>query len=274
MALAHSIQRWWRAVRRSGDRRDDYRLAQQALVRAGMSPETSQEELDIYLEEIRAARTPTLDLLKAGFLAGMGVVLAGLALFIFMIVAMGVVELLIDPDGKGSRAIAEGQLPRPRDGQPLGTPGGVIVAAGVVMSAVFGVMGAGLALLERARFERQRAPYSFAHRRRTRRVNAQVEILLWIAMLAPLLLVLAAYLRESSAVPVLFLLALGLLLFRSVWRSAFPDTLRALSPYNAAGLASQILTSEAVIIEGQEEAFYGKGVWRRWRRYFSRRVNW
>ena len=93
-------------------------------------------------------------------------------------------------------------------------------------------------------------------------------------MLAPLLLVLAAYLRESSAVPVLFLLALGLLLFRSVWRSAFPDTLRALSPYNAAGLASQILTSEAVIIEGQEEAFYGKGVWRRWRRYFSRRVNW
>ena len=274
MALAHSIQRWWRAVRRSGDRRDDYRLAQQALVRAGMSPETSQEELDIYLEEIRAARTPTLDLLKAGFLAGMGVVLAGLALFIFMIVAMGVVELLIDPDGKGSRAIAEGQLPRPRDGQPLGTPGGVIVAAGVVISAVFGVMGAGLALLERARFERQRAPYSFAHRRRTRRVNAQVEILLWIAMLAPLLLVLAAYLRESSAVPVLFLLALGLLLFRSVWRSAFPDTLRALSPYNAAGLASQILISEAVIIEGQEEAFYGKGVWRRWRRYFSRRVNW
>lgn len=274
MALAHSIQRWWRAVRRSGDRRDDYRLAQQALVRAGMSPETSQEELDIYLEEIRAARTPTLDLLKAGFLAGMGVVLAGLALFIFMIVAMGVVELLIDPDGKGSRAIAEGQLPRPRDGQPLGTPGGVIVAAGVVISAVFGVMGAGLALLERARFERQRAPYSFAHRRRTRRVNAQVEILLWIAMLAPLLLVLAAYLRESSAVPVLFLLALGLLLFRSLWRSAFPDTLRALSPYNAAGLASQILTSEAVIIEGQEEAFYGKGVWRRWRRYFSRRVNW
>ncbi len=274
MALAHSIQRWWRAVRRSGDRRDDYRLAQQALVRAGMSPETSQEELDIYLEEIRAARTPTLDLLKAGFLAGMGMVLAGLALFIFMIVAMGVVELLIDPDGKGSRAIAEGELPRPRDGQPLGTPGGVIVAAGVVISAVFGVMGAGLALLERARFERQRAPYSFAHRRRTRRVNAQVEILLWIAMLAPLLLVLAAYLRESSAVPVLFLLALGLLLFRSVWRSAFPDTLRALSPYNAAGLASQILTSEAVIIEGQEEAFYGKGVWRRWRRYFSRRVNW
>ena len=72
MALAHSIQRWWRAVRRSGDRRDDYRLAQQALVRAGMSPDTSQEELDIYLEEIRAARTPTLDLLKAGFLAGMG----------------------------------------------------------------------------------------------------------------------------------------------------------------------------------------------------------
>ena len=274
MALAHSIQRWWRAVRRSGDRRDDYRLAQQALVRAGMSPETSQEELDIYLEEIRAARTPTLDLLKAGFLAGMGVVLAGLALFIFMIVAMGVVELLIDPDGKGSRAIAEGELPRPRDGQPLGTPGGVIVAAGVVISAVFGVMGAGLALLECARFERQRAPYSFAHRRRTRRVNAQVEILLWIAMLAPLLLALGAYLRESSAVPVLFLLALGLLLFRSLWRSAFPDTLRALSPFNAAGLASQILTSEAVIIEGQEEAFYGKGVWRRWRRYFSRRVNW
>ena len=274
MALVHSIQTWWRAVRRSADRRDDYRTAQQALVRAGMSPETSQEELDVYLEEIRAARTPTPDLLKSGFLAGMGVVLAALALFIVMIVAMGVVELLIDPDGKGSRAIAEGQIPRPRDAAPVGTPGGVIIAAGLVISAVFGVMGAGLALLERARFDRQRAPYSFAHRRRTRRVNAQVEILLWVAMLAPLLLALTPYLRESSAVPVLFLLALGLLLFRSLWRSAFPDILKALSPYNAAGLASQVLTTEAVIIERQEEAFYGKGVWRRWHRYFSRRVNW
>lgn len=274
MGLLYAIQSWWRAARQSADRRDDYRQAQQALVRAGMSPEASQEELDIYLEEIRAARTPTLDLLKAGFLAGAGVLLAALALFIVMIVAMGVVELLIDPEGKGSRAVAEGQIPRQRDAEPVGTPGGVIIAAGLLISAVFGVMGAGLALLERARFERQRAPYTFAHRRRARRANAQVEILLWVAMLAPLLLALAAYLRESSAVPVLFLLALGLLLFRSLWRSAFPDVLRALSPYNAAGLASQILTTEAVIIERQEEAFYGKGVWRRWHRYFSRRVNW
>ena len=274
MALAYSIQSWWRTVGRSADRREDYRQAQQALVRAGMSPETSQEELDIYLEEIRAARTPTPDLLKSGFLAGMGVVLAALVLFIVMIVAMGVVELLIDPDGKGSRAIAEGQIPRPRDAEPLGTPGGVIIAAGLLIAAVFGVMGAGLALLERARFERQRAPYTFAHRRRARRANTQVEILLWVAMLAPLLLALSAYLREASAVPVLLLLALGLLLFRSLWRSAFPDVLRALSPYNAAGLAAQVLTTEAVIIERQEEAFYGKGVWRRWARYFSRRVNW
>ena len=274
MALVYSIQSWWRTVRRSADRREDYRQAQQALVRAGMSPETSQEELDVYLEEIRTARTPTLDLLKAGFLAGMGVVLAALVLFIVLIIAMGVVELLIDPDGKGSRAIAEGQIPRSRDGPPVGTPGSVIIAAGLLIAAVFGVMGAGLALLERARFERQRAPYTFAHRRRARRANTQVEILLWVAMLAPLLLALAAYLRESSAVPVLFLLALGLLLFRSLWRSAFPDLLRALSPYNAAGLAAQVLTTEAVIIERQEEAFYGKGVWRRWRRYFSRRVNW
>ena len=274
MALAYSIQSWWRTVRRSADRREDYRQAQQALVRAGMSPETSQEELDVYLEEIRAARTPRRDLLKAGFLAGMGVVLAALVLFIVLIFAMGVVELLIDPDGKGSRAIAEGQIPRPRDAEPLGTPGGVIIAAGLLIAAVFGVMGAGLALLERARFERQRAPYTFAHRRRARRANTQVEILLWVAMLAPLLLALSAYLREASAVPVLFLLALGLLLFRSLWRSAFPDVLRALSPYNAAGLAAQVLTTEAVIIERQEEAFYGKGVWRRWARYFSRRVNW
>ena len=274
MALVYSIQSWWRTVRRSADRREDYRQAQQALVRAGMSPETSQEELDVYLEEIRAARTPTPDLLKSGFLAGMGVVLAALVLFIVMIVAMGVVELLIDPDGKGSRAIAEGQIPRPRDAEPLGTPGGVIIAAGLLIAAVFGVMGAGLALLERARFERQRAPYTFAHRRRARRANTQVEILLWVAMLTPLLLALSAYLREASAVPVLFLLALGLLLFRSLWRSAFPDVLRALSPYNAAGLAAQVLTTEAVIIERQEEDFYGKGVWRRWHRYFSRRVNW
>lgn len=274
MALVSSIHSWWRAVTRPADRRDDYRQAQQALVRAGMSPETSQEELDIYLEEIRAARTPTLDLLKSGFLAGMGVVLAALALFIVMIVAMGVVELLIDPEGKGSRAVAEEQIPRERQGEPVGTPGGVIIVAGLAISVVFGVMGAGLALLERARFERQRAPYTFAHRRRARRINTQVEILLWIGMLVPLLLALAAYLRESSAVPVLFMLALGLLLFRSLWRSAFPDILKALSPYNAAGLASQILTTEAVIIERQEEAFYGKGVWRRWHRYFSRRVNW
>ena len=55
----YSIQSWWRTVKRPADRRDDYRQAQQALVRAGMSPEASQEELDIYLEEIRAARTPT-----------------------------------------------------------------------------------------------------------------------------------------------------------------------------------------------------------------------
>ncbi len=274
MALVYSIQSWWRTVRRSADRREDYRQAQQALVRAGMSPETSQEELDVYLEEIRAARTPTRDLLKAGFLAGMGVVLAALVLFIVLIIAMGVVEVLIDPDGKGSRAIAEGQIPRSRDGPPLGTPGGVIIAAGLLIAAVFGVMGAGLALLERTRFERQRASYTFAHRRRARRANTQVEILLWVAMLAPLLLALSAYLREASAVPVLFLLALGLLLFRSLWRSAFPDVLRALSPYNAAGLAAQVLTTEAVIIERQEEAFYGKGVWRRWARYFSRRVNW
>ncbi len=274
MGLVYSMQSWWREVRRPADRRDDYRQAQQALVRAGMSPEASQEELDIYLEEIRAARTPTFDLLKSGFLAGMGVVLAALALFIFMIVATGVVELLIDPEGKGSRAVAEEQIPRERDGPPVGTPGGVLIAAGLAIAAVFGFMGAGLALLERARFERQRAPYSFAHRRRTRRVNAQVEILLWVAMLAPLLLALTPYLRESSAVPVLFLLALGLLLFRSLWRSAFPELLKALSPYNAAGLASQVLTTEAVIIERQEEEFYGKGVWRRWHRYFSRRVNW
>ena len=274
MGLVYAIQSWWRAVRRPADRRDDYRQAQQALVRAGMSPETSQEELDIYLEEIRAARTPTLDLLKAGFLAGAGVLLAALALFIVMIVAMGVVELLIDPEGKGSRAVAETQLPREREGPPVGTPGGVIIVTGMLISVVFGVMGAGLALLERARFERQRAPYTFAHRRRARRINTQVEVLLWVGMLAPLLLALAAYLQESSAVPVLFLLALGLLLFRSLWRSAFPGVLRALSPYNAAGLASQILTTEAVIVERQEEAFYGKGVWRRWHRYFSRRVNW
>lgn len=274
MGVLNSVQLWWRSVKRPADRRDDYRQAQQALVRAGMSPEASQEELDIYLEEIRAARTPTFDLLKAGFLAGMGVLLAALAIFIVMIVASGVVELLIDPEGKGSRAVAEEQIPRERDGPPLGTPGGVIIAAGLVISAVFGVMGAGLALLERARFERQRAPYTFAHRRRARRINTQLEILLWVAMLAPLLLALAPYLRESSAVPVLFLLTLGLLLFRSLWRSAFPDILKAVSPYNAAGLASQILTTEAVIIERQEEAFYGKGVWRRWHRYFSRRVNW
>ena len=54
MALVYSIQSWWRTVRRSADRREDYRQAQQALVRAGMSPETSQEELDVYLEEIRS----------------------------------------------------------------------------------------------------------------------------------------------------------------------------------------------------------------------------
>jgi Na+-transporting methylmalonyl-CoA/oxaloacetate decarboxylase gamma subunit len=274
MQMLQTLRSWWRELKRPADRRDDYRQAQQALVRAGMSPEASQEELDIYLEEIRAARTPTFDLLKSGFLAGMGVVLAALALFIFIIVATGVVELLIDPEGKGSRAVAEEQIPREREGPPVGTPGDVLIAAGLAIATVFGVMGAGLALLERARFERQRAPYSFAHRRRTRRVNAQVEVLLWVAMLAPLLLALTPYLRESSAVPVLFLLALGLLLFRSLWRSTFPEILKSLSPYNAAGLASQVLTTEAVIIERQEEAFYGKGVWRRWHRYFSRRVNW
>ena len=142
------------------------------------------------------------------------------------------------------------------------------------MALALGAFGAVLGLLDRARFERQRAPYTFAHRRRRRLANAQAEILVWLALLGPVILALAGLLSESSAVPVLFLLALALLLFRSLWFSTYRPVLRAVSPYNAAGLASQILNTEAVIIEQQEERFYGKGAWRRWVQQFYRRYDW
>ncbi len=274
MAFLRAVRARWRGFWRPADLRQDYRLAQQALVRAGMSPEASQEELDDYLEQIRAARTSTPDLLTAGFVAGVGVVLAGLVLFVASVVLAGVVETLIDPGGASSNLDAAAGIPRAPGAVPASTPGEVVIAAGLLIAAVFGAVGAVLALLERARFERQRAPYTFAHRRRARRQNALVELLAWAAMLAPPLLLLAPRLSDASAVPVLFLLALGALLFRSLWRSSFPSLLRALSAYNAAGLAAQVLGVEAAIIERQEEAYYGKGVWRRWRQRFARRVNW
>ena len=95
-----------------------------------------------------------------------------------------------------------------------------------------------------------------------------------MALLGPVILALAGLLTESSAVPVLFLLALALLLFRSLWFSTYRPVLRAVSPYNAAGLASQILNTEATIIEQQEERFYGKGAWRRWVQQLYRRYDW
>ena len=270
---------WWRRVTSSADRVDDYRIAQFALVRAGMPARVSRSELDAYLAEIRAARSPTSALAQAGFLAGMGVVLAGLVLFAIGILIVGGIEHLLRPEIDSAVLDAE-SIQRPLPSRLTGagiaaTPGGgVPVFVGLLLALALGAFGIVLALLERARFERQRAPYTFAHRRRRPLTNAHAEALAWVAVLGPVTLALAAVLSESAALPVLFLLGLGLLLFRSLWYSAYPRVLRAVSRYNAAGLAAHILSSEAAVIEGHEEAFYGKGVWRRWVRHFGRRVDW
>ncbi len=278
LTYARRFAAWWRRVTSSADRVDDYRIAQFALVRAGVPPDVSSSELDSYLTEIRAARSPTSALVQAGFVAGMGVVLAGLALFAIGILVVGGIEHLLQPEIDSAVLDAE-SIQRPLPSRISGaaiatTPGGVPVLVGLLISLALGAFGIVLALLQRARFERLRAPYTFAHRRRTPRMNAQAEALAWVALLGPLTLALAAVLSESAALPVLFLLGLGLLLFRSLWFSAYPRILRAVSRYNAAGLAAHILNSEAAIIEGHEEAFYGKGVWRRWVRHFGRRVDW
>ncbi len=273
-----ALHGWWRRVTSSADRVDDYRIAQFALVRAGMPPRVSWPELDAYLAEIRAARSPTSALVQAGFLAGMGVVLAGLVLFAIGILIVGGIEHLLRPEIDSAVLDAE-SIQRPLPSRLAGagiaaTPGGAPVFVGLLLALALGAFGIVLALLERARFERQRAPYTFAHRRRKPLMNAHAEALAWVAVLGPVTLALAAVLSESAALPVLFLLGLGLLLFRSLWYSAYPRVLRAVSRYNAAGLAAHILNSEAAVIEGHEEAFYGKGVWRRWVRHFGRRVDW
>ncbi len=273
-----ALHGWWRRVASSADRVDDYRIAQFALVRAGMPARVSRSELDAYLAEIRAARSPISALGQAGFLAGMGVVLAGLVLFAIGILIVGGIEHLLRPDIDSAVLDAE-SIQRPLPSRLTGagiaaTPGGVPVFVGLLLALALGAFGIVLALLERARFERQRAPYTFAHRRRKPLMNAHAEALAWVAVLGPVTLALAAVLSESAALPVLFLLGLGLLLFRSLWYSAYPRVLRAVSRYNAAGLAAHILNSEAAVIEGHEEAFYGKGVWRRWVRHFGRRVDW
>ena len=273
-----ALHGWWRRVTSSADRVDDYRIAQFALVRAGMPPRVSWSELDAYLAEIRAARSPTSALVQAGFLAGMGVVLAGLVLFAIGILIVGGIEHLLRPEIDSAVLDAE-SIQRPLPSRLTGagiaaTPGGVPVFVGLLLALALGAFGIVLALLERARFERQRAPYTFAHRRRKPLMNAHAEALAWVAVLGPVTLALAAVLSESAALPVLFLLGLGLLLFRSLWYSVYPRVLRAVSRYNAAGLAAHILNSEAAVIEGHEEAFYGKGVWRRWVRHFGRRVDW
>jgi hypothetical protein len=131
-----------------------------------------------------------------------------------------------------------------------------------------------LALLEPARFERHRAPYTFARRRKTRCLDTQGEIVVWVIILTPLMLGLATQFTEGSAVPVIFLITLGLILFRSLWHSLFPSFHRDFSHCNAAGLAAQLLEAEAALIESQEEQVYGTGIWRRWVCYFARPTNW
>ncbi len=272
-----ALRAWWRELIEPADDRDDYRVAQMALVRAGMSPEVSRDELDEYLDQIRAARSSRRSVMSAGFVAGMGVVLFGLALFSIGIAGMGLVEMAIRP-GLPAAPLAAGDMAGDLPGRGAGgvssSPAAGPIAVGLLLAVALGAFGAVLGLLDRARFERQRAPYTFARRRRRRLANTQAEILVWVALLAPVIVALAGTLSESSAVPVLFLLALGLVLFRSLWFSTYRPVLRAVSPYNAAGLASQILNTEATIIERQEEHFYGKGAWRRWVQQFYRRYDW
>ena len=76
-------------------------MAQRALVRAGMSPEASKQELDLYIVEIQASQASTADVLKAGFMAGFGVVIAGLVLFVSAIVLTGLVEVVLGFNGSG-----------------------------------------------------------------------------------------------------------------------------------------------------------------------------
>lgn len=121
---------------------------------------------------------------------------------------------------------------------PASTSGGVVIAVGLLLGIVFGAIGSMLALLERARFERHRAPYTFARRRKTRRLDTQVEIVAWVLILTPLMLGLATQFTEASAVPVISLITLGFIPFRSLWHSLFSGFLRAFSHYNAAGLAA------------------------------------
>ena len=96
-----------------------------------------------------------------------------------------------------------------------------------------GATGAG------ALFERHAPPYSFGPPSPHRRVNAPGRSPPMGRMLAPLLLALTRVSPESSAVPVLFLLALGLWLFRSAVAIRLPRHSEWRSVYNAAGLASQ-----------------------------------
>jgi hypothetical protein len=222
-----------RNVRR--DNREDLRRAQQALIYAGYSHGEAWRAVIQHLRRVRSAASARRHVLGAGFATGVVMALATMAALV-VLVAMG-----------AALAVAAGQAELDDS-----APGFLVemVRAAATTASILGAVGAGLALVDRARQRHAGALRTFVELQDSW-LWLLAEALAWVAVLGGVALLIHVQIGHREGLNFLRMMApfgiLGAVVYSYWFRRLYPWMLLRWSPVDAAAQARPVVELEVAL---------------------------
>ena len=224
---------WMHSVRR--DNRADLRRAQQALIHAGYPHGEAWHAIIQHLRRVRSAFSARRHVLGAGFATGVAMAVVTMAALVVLFVMGGLL------------AVAAGQA------QPDDSTLGFLLEmlrAAATTAPVLGVAGAGLALVDRARWRHAGALRTFAELQ-VSQLWLLVEALVWAGVLGGVALLIHVQIGHREGLNFLRMAVsfgiLGSVVYSYWFRRLYPWMLLRLSPVDAAAQARPVIELEVAL---------------------------